>query len=158
MRKQRNRQNQDKPYCSNIANSLHIVIFRSLPLSRQPDGRRELDGWPSRNATLCSFLSSTRPSSPLRVNNSWRPRPRSPSSSSSSSTPTIGAWRIPLSFNPSETRRRAGSKFHIVRCWRAGINIKCSCRDKGLKAQYWGTSVKKANDFYWLLRKFTCCL
>ncbi|KAI0292241.1 hypothetical protein B0F90DRAFT_1823093 [Multifurca ochricompacta] len=39
------------------------------------------------------------------------------------------------------------SLFHtvrdIVQCWQ--------WQGKGLKAQYWGTSIKQANDFYWLL-------
>ena len=45
------------------------------------------------------------------------------------------------------------SEFHIV----VARLMTCRGREKSFKlqAQYWETSVKKVNEFYWLLRKFT---
>ncbi len=41
-------------------------------------------------------------------------------------------------------------------CLRADIEPnKCPGREKGLKAQYWGPSVNKVNEWYWLLCKFS---
>ena len=31
----------------------------------------------------------------------------------------------------------------------------CPGREKGLQAQYWGASVDRAKEIYWLLRKFS---
>jgi hypothetical protein len=75
-----------------------------------------------------------------------------PSFSSFGSAPTIGAWRIPPSSKRSETRRKAGSKLHLV-CWLRGDKNECLVRERGLNAQYWGISVNRANEFFWLLCK-----
>ena len=66
-----------------------------------------------------------------------------------------GAWRIPRYFKHSETwYKGAGSKFLLVRCSRADKEpTNVPRREKGLNEQFWGVSVHKANEFYWLLRK-----
>jgi hypothetical protein len=72
----------------------------------------------------------------------------------------IGAWRIPPCLKQSETwHSRAGSKFLLVRfAYVLAADLeptKRPGREKGLKAQYWGTSVNKVNEFYWLISKFS---
>jgi hypothetical protein len=91
-------------------------------------------------------------------------RPRFSSSKSSSSPLVIGAWPTPPSSRRSETSPRAGSKhpFFSLPCSHSALPplllascllYRTSAREKGLKAQYWGASVNRARDFYWLLCK-----